>query len=49
MQAWITTGGAAAPVTMEPMRIMPSTTIRPLAPRDGEYKVGMSDKELPTP
>ena len=48
MQAWIAMGGAAAPVTVEPVRIMPLTNSRPPALSDSESKVSASDKELPT-
>jgi len=46
LPALIATGGAAAPVTMEPVRIMTPTTLRPLALSDSESKVGASNKEL---
>ena len=48
MQAWIATGGAAGPVTVEPVRIIPPTNSRPLVMSDSESKVRVSDKELPT-
>ena len=48
MQAWIMMGGAAAPVTIVPMRIMPLTDPKPPALSDSKSEVGVSNEELPT-
>ena len=49
MQAWIATSGAVVMMDVEPVRMMPPTTIKPLVPSDSESEVDMSDEELPTP
>ena len=49
MQAWIITGGAVAPATVEPMKIVPLSNSQPLAMSNGESEVSASNKDLPTP
>ena len=49
IQAWIATGGVAAPVTVEPLGIIPLTNSVPTVPSNGEFEVGGSDAELPMP
>ena len=48
-QAWIVSGGVAAPVVAAPLQNLPPTDPTLPAPRNGESKVSASDKELPTP
>ena len=48
-QAWIATGGVAAPATEVPLRIIPLTDLTLPAPSDGKSEVGGSDEELLTP
>jgi len=48
-QAWIASGGVAAPVTVVPLWNLPPTDLTLPAPSNGESKVSASDKELLTP
>jgi|SRR5882724_8151725 len=48
-QAWIATGGVAAPETAAPLGIIPLTNSMPPVPSIGESEVGGSDVELPMP
>ena len=48
-QAWIVSGGVAAPVVVAPLRNLPPTDPTLLVPSDSESEVGASDEELPTP
>ena len=45
-QAWIASGGVAAPVTAVPLWILPPTDPTLPAPRNGESEVSASDEEL---
>src|SRR5882724_9685724 len=48
-QAWIASGGVAAPVVMAPLWNLPPTDPTLPAPSDGESEVGALDEELLTP
>ena len=48
-QAWIASGGVAAPVVVVPLRNLPPTDPTLPVPSDGESEVGASDEELLTP
>jgi len=48
-QAWITTGGVAAPATEAPLQMVPPTNLTLPAPSNGKSEVSVSDKELLTP
>ena len=48
-QAWITSGGVAAPVVVVPLQNLPPTDPTLPVPSDSESEVGALDEELPTP